>query len=95
MTAEDGSLQYVPVLGPLYAERLATYRRLDLRLSRVFEVTRGRLELFFTVQNLTNAPNVRGFAFHFETGDDGQVRTVGDEKLWGPLVPNVGVRWKL
>lgn len=93
-TTDDGSVEYVPVLGPLYGERLPAYRRLDLRLSRLFDVSRGRLEVFFTVQNLTNARNVRGYKFTLVTDQAGAVRLVSKERLWGPAVPNFGVRWK-
>ncbi len=92
VAGEDDEADVLPVLGPLYGERLPTYRRLDLRASRRFGLRRGELELFFDIQNLTDADNVRGFDVVFETeGDQAQV----DEtpKLWAGLAPSFGIRW--
>ncbi len=92
VAGEDDEADVLPVLGPLYGERLPTYRRLDLRASRRFGLRRGELELFFDIQNLTDADNVRGFDVDFETeGDQAQV----DEtpKLWAGLAPSFGIRW--
>lgn len=82
----------VPVIGPVYGERLGTYRRLDGRVSRHFSLRRGELEVYLDVQNLTNARNIRGFEFSFEV-EDGGVRVVRDDKLWSRLVPSFGLRW--
>ncbi len=85
----DDESEIVPVLGPLYGERLPTYRRLDLRASRRFTLRRGELELFFDVQNLTDAANVRGFDVSFD--DEAEVEA--DRKLWAGFAPSFGIRW--
>lgn len=88
-----GGTQIVPVLGPLYGERLPPYRRLDLRLSRRFAWRSGTLRLSFDLRNLTGARNVRGFAFSFEPQPDGQVRVVREAKHWPGLLPSFGISW--
>ncbi len=89
---DDGELESVPVLGPLYGERLPTYRRLDLRASRRFDLRRGELEVFLDVQNLTDAANVRGFEVSFES-DGGEAEIEQERKLWIGFAPSFGVRW--
>ncbi len=106
LTAREGGddePEIVPVLGPLYGERLPTYRRLDLRASRRFALRRGDLELYLDVQNVSNAANVRGFDVTFETPSDGQIDVDEDRlprsgvtmnrKLWVGLAPSFGIRW--
>lgn len=88
----DGEPVVEPVLGPLNGERLPDYFRLDLRVSRRWQVRRGELRFFLDVQNLTNADNVRGFAVAFETSEAG-VRVDKTEKYWGPLFPSFGLTW--
>ncbi len=89
----DDASEVTPVLGPLYGERLSDYRRVDLRGSRRFEIRRGELELFFDIQNLTDARNVRGFDVNFETTDSGEVQVEKKDKHWSPIAPSFGVRW--
>ncbi len=89
----DDEPEAVPVLGPLYGERLPTYRRLDLRASRRFDLRRGELELIFDVQNLTDAENRRGFEVEIEAEDDGEVEVEMDPKLWAGFIPSIGLRW--
>ncbi len=84
---------FVPVLGPLYGDRLSDYLRLDLRASRSFELRLGELELFLDVQNLTDVRNVRGFEVGFEINDDGEVQVDKRKKFWSPIAPSFGVRW--
>ena len=91
---EDDTSEIVAVLGPLRAERLPDYQRLDVRVSRWWSPGRGRLELFLQVQNLLNRDNVRGFAVSFEPRSDGGVDVVTEEEYWIGLLPSLGVRWR-
>ncbi len=92
-TGQGGEPEIVPVLGPLYGERLPTYRRLDLRASRRFDLRRGELELVFDIQNLSGAANVRGFAISIEGEDDGEVEVEQQRKQWAGFAPSFGIRW--
>lgn len=84
----------VPVLGPLYGERLPDYRRWDLGARRSFRLPRGELELSLQVQNLSGTRNLRGFEVSLEEAEDtGGVRVVKTPEDWGPPIPSVGVRW--
>jgi len=95
LTAQlEGGGEVVPMLGPLYGERLPDHRRLDLRASRGFHLRRGELELFVEVQNLASDSNVRGYDVELEARVDGTVDVGRDAKSWGRLLPNVGLTWR-
>ena len=89
---EDGETELVPALGPLNSERLPDYHRLDLRLSRKWQVERGRLTLFFDVQNLYNRRNVSGFDLEIDE-DTGQL--LRREESWPGFFASAGVAWEL
>ena len=89
VAAED---EIVPSLGPLNAERLPTYHRLDLRASRAWKLRKGRLELYVDLQNLTDERNVRGY--DVALGEvSGMPTVVIGEKTWSRLTPSLGFRW--
>jgi hypothetical protein len=79
--------------GPLNARRLPAYHRLDVRVTRAFEVRGSRLELFADLFNAYDRANVRGYAYNLHR--DGSrwttTRDVGEELL--PILPTVGFRW--
>ncbi len=94
--ADDGSRTVVPVLGPLNGERLHPYHRLDLRVSRSWSLSRGRLSAYVDLQNLYDRDNVRGARdFRLELGADGQVVVRSERVSWGGLLPSFGIRWEL
>lgn len=82
-----------PVLGPLRAERLPDYRRLDVRVSRDWPLRRGRLRAYLEVQNVLDRRNLRGFDPSFEIGLEGEVDVRLEPLSWGHRLPMLGVRW--
>jgi hypothetical protein len=96
VSGPDGTLRVEPVLGPFHGDRLPTYHRLDVRASRTWRLTRGRLTGYLEVQNLYDRKNVRGFDnFAFEAGADGEPHVGFDTVSWGELLPSFGIRWQL
>ena len=81
--------------GPLNAERLPAYHRLDLRVTRNIELERGRLELYLDIFNAYNQTNLQGYRYYLMWDDQQRRfttgRSDGDELL--PILPNVGFRW--
>jgi outer membrane receptor protein involved in Fe transport len=75
-------------LGAFNSARLAPYHRLDLRLSRGWQVPSGRLLFFVDVQNLYNRKNVAGFDLAVEEG----ALTINEE-TWPGLFPSLGISW--
>ncbi len=80
--------------GALNGDRLPAYHRLDLRVSRSFEVGRGLLSVFLDVFNLYNRANLRSYGYDVRlVGDELVTRKVpGEEQL--PVLPSLGIRWE-
>jgi outer membrane receptor protein involved in Fe transport len=86
--------EYFPLAGPRNAENLANYLTLDFRVSREFNVRKGRLSAFFEVSNATNRKNPCCIDFDTDEDEDGNVfldRTVDN---WLPLLPAIGLFWE-
>jgi len=94
--SEDGS-QEVQVLrrgfGPINAERLPDYHRLDLRTTRAFRFERSTLEVYLDVFNVYDRVNLRGYEWFLQerAGAFRAARDAGEEQL--PRLPTLGVRW--
>jgi outer membrane receptor protein involved in Fe transport len=85
---EDGEAVLIPVLGPLYGERLSDYHRLDLRASRGWRWRGAAGELFIDIQNLYNRRNLGGFDF---TIDEERGRLVAGREEWQGFLPSAGI----
>lgn len=85
---EEGEPIVVPVLGPLHAERLGDYHRLDLRVARVVARSWGRVTLFGDVQNLFARANQAGVDYEYDDESGELVRAV---ERWPGLVASAGV----
>ena len=81
--------------GPLRAERYPSYHRLDLRVSRYFTFSRGRISAFFELRNVYNRKNVREYNYYHAGIFGGQtvVRRHTFED-WLPILPSFGVIWE-
>ena len=80
--------------GALNGDRLPAYHRLDLRVSRSFEVGRGLLSVFLDVFNLYNRANLRSYGYDVRlVGDELVTRRVPGAELL-PLLPSLGIRWE-
>lgn len=96
---EDGEGQQVDILrrsfGPLNDARLPAYHRMDLRLTRAFQLQRSRLEVFLDIFNAYDRTNLRGWQWDLRDPDGDGVysafRSSGEEQL--PLLPTIGFRW--
>lgn len=78
-------------LGDRNSASLPSYHRVDLRASRRWAVGRGRLRLYFDVQNLFDRRNVAGFDTEI---DEETPRLVVSEDHWVGVVPAVGISWE-
>jgi outer membrane receptor protein involved in Fe transport len=88
---DGGETIWVPVLGPLYGERLPAYHRLDMRASRGFRVGGGALILFFDVQNLYDRKNIAGSDNKID-GEEGTIET--EIEYWAGILPSVGITYE-
>jgi hypothetical protein len=91
----DGEWTASGVLGPRNSERYPPYRRLDLRISRHFQLQRGSLRLFVEVINLLDRDNSHSIEdisiVAYEPG--GPIEVVTDHDEWFPILPSIGVSW--
>jgi outer membrane receptor protein involved in Fe transport len=88
---EDGNPVYVPVLGPLYSQRLPAYHRLDLRASRDFRVGNGKMMFFIDIQNVYDRSNIAGFDIEI---DEEQGTLLRVEEHWAGILPSVGILYE-
>ncbi len=89
---DEGELELVTLIGPLNAERVSDYHRLDLRASREWQRKRGVLGFFLEIQNAYNRKNQAGFDPDIEEGDDGGI--VVNTEIWGEILPSFGITWE-
>jgi outer membrane cobalamin receptor len=89
-----GGQRTVIVPGPRNAERLAGYRRVDLRANRDVALRSGKLSFYLEVTNLLNHENpccIEGG--HVETRG-AQTFLVFEETNWLPMLPSFGVQYE-
>jgi len=80
--------------GPLNGSRFPAYHRLDVRIRKYFPTSRGRISVFFEVNNLYNRKNVREYDFEFSniTRDSHDVEKTANN--WLPIIPSFGISWE-
>jgi len=93
---DEGEEEFVPVIGPFYAERLPSYHRLDLRASREWKLKKGVLGFYVEIQNVYDRENIAGFDidFEFELNENGEIDVFAAEEVWGGFLPSFGFTWE-
>jgi len=74
--------------------RFAAFNTLDIRLTRVFALNRGALDVFAEVTNATSRENPCCVQYEPVSQPDGTSVYARDVDSWLPLVPNVGFLWR-
>lgn len=81
--------------GPLNAQRLGNYARIDLRVRRSVPLRRGRFAYYLEVTNLLNRENpCCTESYHLETRADGTSQLRYEEGHWLPLLPSFGFQFE-
>jgi outer membrane receptor for ferrienterochelin and colicin len=88
---DEGEVEFVPVLGDAYSNRLPSYHRLDLRARRQWQLRAGTLELFIDVQNAYDRANIAGFDYEIDE-EEGTIEPNPEE--WAGILPSVGVSFE-
>ena len=92
---EDGELEaeveFVPVLGPRFSERLPNYHRLDVRASRSWRARSSAVKFFIDIQNAYGRRNVSGFDFQIDE-DTGDLES--NPETWAGMLPSVGISFE-
>ena len=89
-----GDAMVAPVLGPLNAERLPDFHRLDLRLSREQALPRGVLTVFVDLLNAYDRANLRGFGLQVVDQLGSPPELVRERRLWTGRLASIGLRWE-
>jgi hypothetical protein len=91
---ENWPLSWKEGFGPLNSERLPAYHRLDLRVTRRFELRRGVLDVYLDLFNAYNQVNLRSWDYDLRWIDNRTmfVREPDEELL--PILPSLGFRWE-
>ena len=84
--------QLVAVFGPLNSKRFPPYHRMDLRVSRRWDLRLGQLTFFADIQNLYDRRNLAGFDVHLDEEAGGLNL---ERELWPGIFPSLGIRWEL
>ncbi len=92
----DGYPFFTRAFGPLRAERLPAYHRLDFRATRTFTLGPRVLEAYVDLFNVYDRRNRGSYQYYLIYHGDGQVETVradySEELL--PILPMVGLRFR-
>ena len=81
-------------VGAPNGETYPAFHRLDLRASRTFSTTHGRVDAFLELTNLYNHGNVRTYEYYFQCGDTPEsCHYEKDPAYWFRLLPSIGIDW--
>ncbi|MFC1719039.1 hypothetical protein ACFL6S_35635, partial [Candidatus Poribacteria bacterium] len=91
---EDGTTGFYTEAGEPHGERFPAFHRMDVRVSRDFNTSMGRITAFFEIMNLYNRGNISHYSYYLWRDDESSapymVKT--PEKSFG-LLPSIGVTW--
>jgi hypothetical protein len=74
--------------------RFAAFNSLDLRVTRVFALSHGVLDVFVEATNATQRENPCCIQYEPHAGANGTTVYTRDVDSWLPLVPSAGVLWR-
>jgi len=92
-TWPDGSAYLYEETGKPYGQRYPAFHRLDLRLNRHFDTSRGRSSAFLEVINLYNRGNVRTYEYDQVRLPTGEYVYQKIPEYWFRLLPSIGASW--
>ena len=77
----------------LYGDRLPSYQRLDVRVTRRKATPGGEFRLFAEVINLTNHRNVLGYDYARTNSPSAGIRLTRGLESWFSILPSIGLSW--
>ncbi len=90
---DEGEPEIAVLLGRRNALNLASFRSLDFRVSRQFDVGLGTLKAFAEITNVLDRENPCCVDYDVED-EDGEIFIDRSVDYWLPLVPAIGLRWE-
>ncbi len=85
--------ELIPVPGDRNSANFKTFITLDFRISREFEVSKGRLSAFLEISNASNRDNPCCIDYDIDDEVDPPV-VDRSEDYWVPIIPAIGVLWE-
>jgi len=90
----NGATSFEIVPGPRNTDRVSSFKRIDMRATRRFDIEIGSLEAFLEVTNLLDRENPCCVDYDLEVASDGSEFLERSVKFWMPRVASVGVLWE-
>jgi hypothetical protein len=89
----DGSVAPVTNYGPLEADRLPSYNRLDFRATRRYRLRHGEPRIFVDLFNIYDRKNVEGFTYTPIIQGASVTAAKSPERAF-PFLPSAGLSWE-
>jgi hypothetical protein len=90
----NGGVAYSWAYGPTNALRGATYHRLDLRLTRTYQLRHGTLRAFVDIWNAYNSKNEVGYNDHYAYVSNNRLVVFKTAGNMLPIIPSFGLSWE-
>jgi len=90
---DDGSVFWRRTFGPLRAERLPAYHRMDMRVTRELTLHGNPLQVYLDVFNLYDRTNLASYAYDGWFTDGRVIVTRVDGQTLLPRLPTIGFRY--
>ena len=90
----NGQVVYSWSYGPTDALHGSTYHRLDLRLTRTYQLKHGTLRAFVDIWNAYDHKNKIGFNNHYAYVSNNQLVVVKTPGEMLPILPSFGLSWE-
>jgi hypothetical protein len=94
VTLNNGQVVYTWTYGQTNALRGSTYHRLDLRLTRTYQLEHSILRAFVDIWNVYDRKNNVGFNDHYAYVSNNQLVVVKTPGKMLPILPSFGVSWE-
>lgn len=91
----DGSFTIASSFGEINGSQYPAYHRMDIRVSRYFDLKRSRLAAFLEVSNLYNRSNPRVYYYDLNIDAAQQLQVIRGQDEWLPRLPSIGISWDL
>jgi len=79
--------------GEPYDQHYPAFHRADLRISRHFDISKGRVSAFLEIVNLYNHGNVRTYMYNVSCSATDECRLLRTPEYWFRLLPSIGASW--
>lgn len=90
---EDGNFFVQGTYGRVNGERFPAFHRMDVRVSRYWELKRSRLSAFIEVSNLYNRKNPRAYYYNINVDRNRNMRVFREQDDWLTILPSIGISW--